>query len=89
MTITDDRIVQMISAKGWFALFTDEEDEERNRLEPLVCFALVEASNERSRRVRPMAWIGEEVEFCDAADGFAGILRSDEVPQDEEETEEA
>jgi hypothetical protein len=86
--MNDDRILQMLSAEGWFAVFADEEDEEDNRLEPLVCFALVEGSDERSRRVRPMAWVDESVQFCDSVAGFAGILRSDEVSDDDEEDDE-
>lgn len=89
MMTKDDRILQMISAEGWFALYADGEDEEDNRLEALVCFALVEAADERSRRVRPMAWVDGSVEFCDSVPGFAGIVRSDEVAADEAEDNEA
>lgn len=81
----DDKILQIIPAEGWFAVHRGENDQEA--LDPLVCFALVEITEDGKsmRTVRPMSWADDMVDFSDEADTFSGIVRSDDVHDDEDE----
>ena len=76
----EDKILQIIPAEGWFALYRNEgQPDER---EAVVCFALVETKEERGQirwDVRPMSWCDGYVDFCDTISNFSGIVRADEV----------
>jgi len=68
--MSEPKIRQIIPAEGWFALFTDEEDDAL--LEPLTSFALVE-DEDGFTEVRPMSWQGSAIDFADEAEGFLGL----------------
>jgi hypothetical protein len=53
-----------------------------------VCFALVESTDEEgavSSAVRPMASIGDAIEFCDDYPNYVGLTRGEEDWDEEEE----
>ena len=64
----DDKILQIMSADGWFAVHRGEDDQEA--LDPVVCFALVEVTEDGKamRTVRPMSWADDMIDFSDEAD---------------------
>jgi hypothetical protein len=56
MSDAKERILQLLPAEGWEAMFEDEDNV------TVVCFALVESTDEEgavSSAVRPMASIGD------------------------------
>lgn len=75
-----NKIVQIIPAEGWFGVFREEGEEEQ--LEAVVCFALVESAVDEAPSVIPMCWLDGEVRLCDEVEGFAGVVRSDEIEDD-------
>ena len=80
------KILQIIPADGWEAMFEDEDSV------PVVCFALVQSTDEQgaaSTEVRPMASLGEAIEFCDDYPNYQGVSRvdADLLDDDEEEDE--
>ena len=84
MSEAAEKIIQIISADGWEAMFEDEDNV------PVVCFALVQSTDEEggsSSEVRPMASIGDAIEFCDAYPNFQGITRTDDALDDYDEEE--
>ena len=80
--MADPKILQMMPAEGWFALFSDEEND--ILMEPLVCFALVE-DEDGYTEIRPMNWQGTAVDYTDEADGFLGIEHVSMVDSDFED----
>lgn len=78
------KILQIIPADGWEAMFEDEDSV------PVVCFALVQAIDEQgamSTDVRPMASLGEAIEFCDDYPNYQGVSRIDADSLDDEDDE--
>jgi hypothetical protein len=69
MSEAKERILQLLPAEGWEAMFEDEDNV------TVVCFALVETDEEGavSSAVRPMASIGD-IEFCDDYPNFEGLV---------------
>ncbi|MDP2822437.1 MAG: hypothetical protein Q8O52_07130 [Sulfuritalea sp.] len=90
MSEATEKILQIISADGWEAMFEDEDNVS------VVCFALVQSTDEQgvtSSEVRPMGSIGDAIEFCDEYPNYQGITRAaddalDDYDEDEEEEEE-
>lgn len=85
MSEATEKILQIIAAEGWEAMFEDEDNV------PVVCFALVQSTDEQgveSSEVRPMASIGDAIEFCDDYPNFQGITRADDALDDYDEEEE-
>lgn len=76
---TAPKIIQMIPATGWYALFKEEDDS--INFEPLVCFALTENSDGETE-IRPMFWEGGFVDFADDYNNFEGIEQTDMLPPD-------
>ncbi|MGC9457812.1 MAG: hypothetical protein ACP5DC_09870, partial [Halothiobacillaceae bacterium] len=66
----DPKIVQMMPADGWFAVYVDDDDDPI--IEPVVCFALVQ-DPDGFTEVRPMTWQGTAVDFADEDEGFVSI----------------
>lgn len=83
----DDKILQIISADGWFAVHRGEG--KSDTVEPVVCFALVEITDEgkSTRMVRPMSWTDDMIDFSDEASTFSGLVRGDDLQDDEEDEE--
>lgn len=84
MSEAKERILQLLPAEGWEAMFEDEDNV------AVVCFALVESTDEAgevSSAVRPMAGIGNAIEFCDDYPNYQGLTRADEDWEDDEEEE--
>ena len=81
----DDKILQIIPAEGWLAL--DDGEDGDNAIEPVVCFALVEMTDEgkQTRMVRPMTWIDGMIDFADESSTFTGIVRADDLEGDDED----
>lgn len=71
----DPRILQIMPAEGWVAIFEGEEGEELAL--PLTCFALVELEegNDTWTEVRAMTVEERAVVFCDEIDNFVRIDR--------------
>lgn len=89
MSEAKERILQLLPAEGWEATFEDEDNV------TVICFALVESVGEDgavSSAVRPMASIGDSIEFCDDYPNYEGLVRADEDwgedDEDDEEEEE-
>ena len=86
MSDVKERILQILPAEGWEAMFEDEDNV------TVICFALVETIDEEggvSTAVRPMASIGTDIDFCDDYPNFEGLVRADEAwDEDEEEDDE-
>ena len=85
MSEAKERILQLLPAEGWEAMFEDEDNV------AVICFALVESVDEEgkvSSAVRPMASIGAEIEFCDDYPNYEGLVRAEDAWDDEEEDEE-
>jgi len=79
------KILQIIPADGWEAMFEDEDSV------PVVCFALVQSTDEQgaaSTEVRPMASLGEAIEFCDDYPNYQGVSRVDADSLDDDEDDE-
>lgn len=82
MSEAKERILQLIPAEGWEAMFEDEDNV------TVVCFALVESADDEggvSSAVRPMASIGDTIEFCDDYPNYEGLVRADDALDDDEE----
>jgi hypothetical protein len=85
MSAAKERILQLLPAEGWEAMFEDEDNV------TVICFALVETVDEEgtvSSAVRPMASIGTDIEFCDDYPNFEGLVRADDAWDEEDEEEE-
>jgi len=83
--MADPKVLQIIPASGWNALFEDEDSV------PVVCFALVQDVDEdgnATTAVRPMACIDDVIELCDEYDSYLGVARDDSDEYDEEDEEE-
>lgn len=82
---SEEKILQIMPADEWFAIQNDEDDDES--LDAVVCFALVETAVDGvvTRSVRPMAWNGSEIGFADEEESFEGVIRSDEINDDEDD----
>ena len=75
------KILQIIPADGWSALYEDEESI------PLTCFALVQDIDESGQvttLVRPMACVDAAIEFCDEYDNYTGVARDEDAYEDED-----
>lgn len=82
-----ENILQIIPADDWEAMFEDEDSL------PVVCFALVKATDEEgdtTTSVRPMASIGDSIELCDNYPNYLGLVRTDaaELEDDDDNEEE-
>jgi len=81
------QIQELIPAKDWYAVLTDEQD--AISYKPLVCYALVLTGEETE--VRPMLWEETTVRFADEIEGFIDIEHLDEIDarrlHDEDEDE--
>jgi len=85
MSQAAEKILQIMPADGWEAVFEDEDNI------PVVCFALVQGTDEEggmTSEVRPMACIEEAIEFCDVYPNYLGIVRADDEAWDDEDDEE-
>ena len=85
MSEAKEKILQLLPAEGWEAMFEDEDNV------AVVCFALVESTDEEgavSSAVRPMASIGDAIEFCDDYPNYAGLTRGEEDWDEDEDEEE-
>lgn len=80
---SEEKILQIMPADEWFAIQNDEDDDES--LDAVVCFALVESVVDGvvTRTVRPMAWNGSAIGFADEDESFDGVIRSDEINDDD------
>ena len=70
----ESKILQIMPADGWSALFEDEDSI------PLVCFALVQGVDESGSpvsSVRPMACVDEVIGFCDEYETYLGVEHND------------
>ncbi len=79
------KILQIIPADGWEAMFEDEDSV------PVVCFALVQGTDEQgaaTTEVRPMASLGEAIEFCDDYPNYQGVTRADPDLLDDDDEDE-
>ena len=79
----ESKILQIMPADGWSATFEDEDSV------PLVCFALVQGSDENGSpisSVRPMACVDEVIGFCDEYETYLGVERDDGGYDDEEDS---
>ena len=76
---SEEKILQIMPADEWF-----DDDES---LDAVVCFALVESVVDGvvTRTVRPMAWNGSAIGFADEDESFEGVIRSDEITDDDDE----
>jgi hypothetical protein len=74
MSEAKERILQLLPADGWDAMFDDEDNV------AVVCFALVESIDEEgavSSAVRPMGSIGNAIEFCDDYPNYVGLTHGE------------
>ena len=79
----ESKILQIMPAGGWSALFKDEDSV------PLICFALVQDVDENGSpvsSVRPMTCIDEVIGFCDEYDTYLGVERNDGDYDDEDDS---
>ena len=68
------KILQILPAAGWHAHFKGEG--EPDFVAPLVCFALVEVTDDRgskTQQVRAMSWCDPYVEFCEDEKNFSRL----------------
>jgi len=66
------KIISIIPANGWFALYEGEKEVFKS---PVVCFALVENTEEEDDRfeVQPMEYTDLYVDFCENTKNFIGL----------------
>jgi hypothetical protein len=83
--MSSNKILQILPADGWFASFTYEDGDES--MDAVMCFALVESVEDGRavQSVQPMVWSGGEAVLCDDLEGFEGIVRADEVGDDDDD----
>lgn len=82
MSEATEKILQIIPADGWEAMFEDEDSV------PVVCFALAQSTDEQgavSTEVRPMVSLGDSIEFCDDYPNYMGVTRADDLPGDDDD----
>jgi len=65
------KILQIIPADGWYALYKDEDE---MLAEPLVCFALVE-DNDNEQYIKGMCCDHINIECADIPSNFAGYSK--------------
>lgn len=85
MSETTEKILQIMPAEGWVALYEDED-----RL-PVVCFALMQGVDDEGKTftaVRPMACMDDEIDFCDGFPNYLGVERAEAGEEEYEEEEE-
>jgi len=65
------RILQIIPANGWYALYKDNDE---TISEPLVCFALVE-DNDNEQYIKGMCCDHLSIDFADIPGNFTGYTK--------------
>ncbi|TBR40482.1 MULTISPECIES: hypothetical protein [Dyella] len=85
--MSQETILQIMPATGWVAVYDVEGEESA---EPIVCFALVESTEDgqTSRDVRPMVADGNTIDFADTAENFVRVDEADSFDEDEDEDDE-
>ena len=70
----EEKILQIIPASDWFAIYDDDNKEVAD---PVVCFALVEKSENgiTDQDVRAMCADGNFIDYADRASNFLRIER--------------
>lgn len=85
--MSTETILQIMPATGWVAVYDIEGEESA---EPIVCFALVESTEDgqTSRDVRPMCADGNAIDFADAAENFLRVEDADAFEEEDEDEDE-
>lgn len=90
-SMEDVKILQIMPAEGWVAVYDGGEDGEME--EPLACFALVQVDYKNGdgpqTEVRGMAPDEKLMAFVEDAENFVTIRRAEESEDDDEEEDES
>lgn len=90
-SMEDVKILQIMPAEGWVAVYDGGDDGEME--EPLACFALVQVDYKNGdgpqTEVRGMAPDEKLMAFVEDAENFVTIRRAEESEDDDEEEDES